>query len=145
MKLKRQTKNYVSSSNSGVVLIEMLMSVMVIGCVIILMLNMINAISYIGSADEKLIRASRLGAIINTDLSAALTVDVTSQCLQITQNERFVTYCNVDGDLIREVDGKGYERIISEVDGQFIIGDYIYYRFDVADRNVTIPIWTANG
>ncbi len=144
MKLKGQSKSYASPSNAGVILIEMLMSVMVIGCIIILMLNMINAISYIGSADEKIIRASRLGAIINSDLNDALTVDVTNQCLQIPQNERLVTYCDDGHDLIREVDGKGYERIISDVDGQFIMGEYIYYRFEIADRNVTIPIWKVN-
>ncbi len=144
MILKRIHANCVSESDQGVILIEVLISFMVISFILFMMLAMIQSVSKLGEFDPKLIKSMRLSSIINSDIVEANMMGLKSECLIIYQNSREISYCNRDGDLYREVEGKGYERILTDFNGKFIMGEFIYYQFELENSRITIPIWSKN-
>lgn len=134
----------VSKSKQGVVLIEMLMSLIVVSFIMLLLLSLMSVIGTgidYQRVESKLLQVS--GLMID-DLAQAIKLEVTPSCLKINQNDDVITYCIKGDKMIRQVNGQGYERMLTDVDVQFKIGEIIYLQFKIGEQTHEIPIWSNN-
>lgn len=128
-------------SSPGVILIEMLVSVAVVGVIVLLILNLLLLISSAISYDQLISKVMQTTSLMTTDIAQAVSVEVTTSCMVINQNVDEVKYC-IEDDLTRTVNDAGYERLVSNFDGKYIDGDVIYLDVKTAGNEMKVPIWS---
>lgn len=130
--------------NDGVILIEMLISLVVLSAVMFMILSLltmaVSTIEYEHFATKSL----QLSSMITTDLTFATEVTYTSDCVFITKTEEQTSYCFENSNLVRRVDDSGYEQIATGVNGEFKGEVIIEMRLERNGRAIEIPIWSTD-
>lgn len=129
-------------SDDGVILIEMLVSVVVVGSIVFLILHLVIMISSAVYYDQKQVKLLQVSSLIYDDIADGIKSDTVDQCFVIEQNTRLVKYCFTDHNLVRTVDAQGYERLINHADGRFTSGKTINLELNQAP-NSPLPIWSS--
>lgn len=129
--------------NQGVVLIEMLVSVVVVGSIVLLILNLMLLISSAVSYDQLISKIQQTTSLMTTDFYQATNIESNGNCLTINQKNDVVDYC-INQDLTRTVNGSGYERLISNVEARYVDDGIIYLEVKVSGNELKVPIWSSN-
>lgn len=131
-------------SNQGVVLIEMLISLVVISFIVLLLLNLMQVVTATIEYEQITTKIIQVSSLISEDILSATQVGVVGQCLNIDTSQHQINYCVKDRVLIRSVDHQGYERLISNSGLEFIAGNVIELKLTVAESPILIPIWSGD-
>lgn len=135
---------FASRYKRGVVLIEMLMSLIVISFIMLLLLSLMTLVTTSSEYERMDSKVMQVSGLIIDDLMEAVEVTANSQCMEIKKNREVVTYC-IEGDkMIRRVNGTGYERLLNNADVKYQIGDDIALNFKVGANEVDVPLWSIN-
>lgn len=133
-----------SKYKRGVVLIEMLMSLIVVSVIMLLLLSLMTEVTKMIDYQRIQSKLMQVSGLMIDDVLSAVNVDATSSCLLLEQTDDEITYC-IEGDkMIRRVNGKGYERLLTSVDIKFQTGEIIYLQFMIGEKTSEIPLWSTN-
>lgn len=135
---------YASKSNSGIVLIEMLMSIVVVSFIMMLLMSLMTMIATSISKEHVDSKTLQISGLIIDDLVDSIDVTTTSECIIINQNKDTVTYCIEGEKMIRRVNGKGYERVLNEVNIKLQNNGVITLVFTTGNTSTEIPLWSNN-
>lgn len=127
--------------DQGVVLIELLMSIVVISFIVFLLLNLMILTNTFMGEDRLFSKQLQLSTVIYQDILKATEIMVDDSCLTIEQNQDRVTYCQVNQDFVRKVNNKGFERVVSDSKVEVIDNQIIWLK---VDDKFKIPIWSKN-
>lgn len=127
--------------NDGIILIEMLMSILVISFIMLLMLDLLTLTSTSVDKDVGFTKELQISSIIYQDLIDASKVEADEDCLYFTENDEQISYCINDTELIRKVDNQGYERIASNLEIEIKTKPIVYLRIN---DYFNIPVWGEN-
>lgn len=130
--------------DSGVVLIEMLMSLIVISFIMLLLLALTSLVSSTVNYEQTFNKALQVSTLMIGDISSGVEVELSGSCLQITENVDIVTYCIEGDEMIRRVNGKGYERVVSNAELSFDFNQIIYLKVKASDLELSIPLWSTD-
>lgn len=133
-----------SKSNSGIVLIEMLMSIVVISFIMMLVMSLMTMITTSISKEHVDSKTLQISGLIMDDLIDSIDVTTTSECIIINQNKDTVTYCIEGEKMIRRVNGKGYERVLNEVNVKLQNKGVITLVFTTDNTKTDIPLWSTD-
>lgn len=129
-------------SDNGVILIEMLISLIVLSVVMFMILSLlelaVSTIEYEHFATKLL----QVSSMMTNDISTALAVTSDTKCLYVTKTEGETTYCFDNTSLIRQVDNSGYENVINDVQGTFKEEGQIIMEISKQGHMVDVPIWS---
>lgn len=135
---------FVSKYKRGVVLIEMLMSLIVISFIMLLLLSLMTLVTTSSEYERIDSKVMQVSGLIIDDLMEATQVSATSECMEIKKNSDVITYC-IEGDkMIRRVNGSGYERLIDNVDVKYNGGRDIVLNFQVGANKIEVPLWSID-
>lgn len=128
-------------SNGGVVLIEMLMSLVVISFIMLLLLNLMLIVTETISYEQINTKAIQVTSLVYDDILNARKITSSDQCLLIAVNQDAISYCIVEDSLIRKVNNQGYERLLTNSGLKFINDGYLQLQLTIGDNEIGIPIW----
>lgn len=127
---------------SGVILVEMLVNIIVIGCILTVALNLMTiSLTTIGQ-ERVYAKQLQTNTFIQADLIAATDIKVINKCLEIDTNDQVIQYCFKGDDFIRTSNGTGYERLISNVEGEFVNEKIISIKLKDGKVKYALPIWS---
>ncbi len=131
-----------SKYNQGVILIEMLISLVVLSAVMFMILSLltlaVGTIKYEHFATKSL----QISSLITNDLSSSKSVEYTTDCIYITKAQEQTSYCFENSNLVRQVNGLGYEQIATDVNGEFKGDEVITMKLVGEETVIEIPIWS---
>lgn len=129
---------------SGVILVEMLVNIIVIGCILTVALNLMTI--SLTTIDQERVYAKQLqiDTFILDDLLVATDIKVTKKCLEINTNDEVIQYCFKGDDFIRTSNGSGFERLISNIEGEFVNEKIISIKLKDGKTKYLLPIWSMD-
>lgn len=127
---------------SGVILVEMLVNIIVIGCILTVALNLMTiSLTTIGQ-ERVYTKQLQINTFIQDDSLLATDIKVINKCLEIDTNDQVIQYCFKGDDFIRTSNGTGYERLISNVEGEFVNEKIISIKLKDGKVKYILPIWS---
>lgn len=130
--------------DEGVILIEMLVCVFVISFIMFLMLNLMTMLAATTKYQRVISKQFQVSRLVTEDVLKSTNIYYKQGCLNILENDDVIEYCVKGQDLVRTVNSKGYERIISKVDSEFIVDEKISLKVKFDDYQELIPLWSKD-
>lgn len=130
--------------DEGVVLIEMLISMVVISFIMLLLSNLMLVVTASIDYEQISTKVIQITSLIYDDILDATKIYNYNQCLLIESNEDKISYCIIDNSLIRKVNNQGYERLLTNQGLEFIDDGYIQLQATIGGNQILIPIWRYN-
>lgn len=127
--------------DDGVILIEMLVSIIIIGTITLLLANLISSLYKANEYDKLYTKQLQVSSLMYDDFLSASEIRLEEQCL-IIDGGRKIEYCFENNQLVRTVDNLGYERLIANANGKFVIDTGIYLEFENQDKKIRLPLWS---
>lgn len=131
-------------SNDGVVLIEMLVSLVVISFIMLLLLNLMQVVTATIKYEQVTTKLIQVSTLISDDILSSTKIEMIGQCLNVDTSQQQINYCIKDQVLVRSVDHQGYERLITNPGLEFVDGNVIELKITIDGMEVDVPIWGKN-
>ncbi len=129
-------------SDDGIILIEMLVALIVVSSIMYLLLAFVYMVVNIASFEHVFTKQIQINTLMNNDILNASAINLEQDCLLIQNQDYEVEYCIKEDNLIRSIDNKGYENIISDTKMKFLDEPFIALELTNNNANYIIPIWT---
>lgn len=139
---KREVRRFALKYSEGFILVELLLAVWIVGCILYLLLTLMSGLDEKINYERALNKQLQVNSLITEDVINGTEVIVADECLKIRISEDVVSYCFRNEQLVREVNGRGYERIIDNVTGKFYYSRAIFMLMEVDEQKTNIPVWT---
>ncbi len=130
-------------SKQGIVLIEMLFSLVVISFIMLLLINLLSLVTKTIEYEHISTKLLQVSSLIDNDLLDATKINLNGQCLEIMTTPDLVSYCITGQNLVRTVNHQGYERILSNPGLSYTNDGVIRIESEVGANKVTVPIWSS--